>query len=897
MSGVSNISPKKGTGVLSEDAITANSPVKANLENNNQTENKTEENKTEQGSISKELVVEKKEEPEKKEESSLMSIVKAVIPESLVNVAESLTKSFDFISSFKIPDLSKVAVEEVKLDPETSDIKGYILENKEKFTKLTENILALQPTNKNAKKLLDFLNSPSPDKFPNVNGKHFLRNLLFDTFDNANKIIENNSKNKKTDVLENTSEANDLNNLKGSMEEIFKNTNFSYIEERYKPTSFLGLVSHSVSQNFFKVLGKNSGDENKEVKNTINENKDLINALIKMNSNNGTKNNETIQALNKFINTDSIAAPEAKKDDWKLGKGLVDLISKSKDLAKLAPNSEDSKKILSLIGDLETKNQKVLTAVEKRTNAYKKLDALIPEFDKNILDIKSKAREIAKKDPEFANFLLKMVGLAEKFKDDPLLFSIYSQYMKNIGNVLRDPDLLGSNLESIEERLHTYQQKFDATITKIIGIKNSTRTDEEKKNEILGVIDTNQDILNTDIGEKKDGVSSSGTKVTDILRDILIYDDFYSKADEPAPEKELEVAPQTRVNTESFKPANNGKVLKISGNPGKLGISLTTPPATSSNDNAESSEGGGKTIVGATRGRWKKVTAEVNTDLEIQLYHIPPKTPIGVTMPTKSGRTKKEEEVNEPVLGPVQTIKNPMADITKFVLSIKANPTGPNDRALKELVQLTKEVGLDETFNDLSSTVEQIRSAFREVGIANHEVYDANLEFNNTLDQTLNSLKPIVRDNAIEESEARIDDSYKDIVDAAIREAENSEFMLNANEFQVDNNLMNGVQLLEKFREIIVELDTGLRAIHNKVSSNVKLDTDYMKEARELRKRKEKAEKLLKMIERDFKESKEVKSQQLSNLAKQAILKNDLKLINIFVQEMNMNRVAIGMEY
>lgn len=867
MSGVSNISPKKETGVLSEDAITVNSPVKANLENNNQTENKIEENKTEQGSISKELVV------EKKEESSIMSIVKAVIPESLINVAESLTKSFDFISSFKIPDLSKVAVEEVKLDPETSDIKGYILENKEKFIKLTENILALQPTNKNAKKLLDFLNSPSPDNFPNVNGKHFLRHLLFDTFDNANKIIDNNSKNKKDDILENTSETNDLNNLKGSMEEIFKNTNFSYIEERYKPTSFLGLVSNSVSQNFFKVLGKNSGDENKEVKNTITENKDLINALIKMNSNNGTKNNETIQALNKFINTDSINT-EAKKDDWKLGKGLVDLISKSKDLAKLAPNLEDSKKILSLIADLETKNQKVLAAVEKKANAYKKLNALMPEFRKNVADIKNKAEEIAKTDTEFANFLLTMTGLAEKFANDPLLFSIYSQYMKNICNLLCNPNVLGGDLEKIEATLHSYQAKFDETITKIIDIKNSNKSDAEKKSEILGIIDSKQDILNTNIGE---GKTSDGIKTTDILKDILIYDNFYSKEDENTH--------QGKVTHPSSTSSKNSPNLKLSNNSNNV----TRTGNTAADGATETSNSQENFVQGNT---WVKPTSSVDRTLKITLYQTNT-SDNGV----KSAKGVTHSNKNKPVLTSPQTIQNPIKTMSTFIENVKVNPTKAEERGLKRLRQEAEKAGLTEVIKDYSNLQDRIRKSFEEIHISNEDLAILKNEFNELLNKNLDKLAPIVNENYISESKDRIEQSYKDIVDDAIREAENSEFMLNANEFQVDNNLMNGVQLLEKFREIIVELDTGLRAIHNKVSSNVKLDTDYMKEARELRKRKEKAEKLLKMIERDFKESKEVKSQQLSNLAKQAILKNDLKLINIFVQEMNMNRVAIGMEY
>ncbi|MFN8672038.1 MAG: hypothetical protein U0457_08145 [Candidatus Sericytochromatia bacterium] len=261
-----------------------------------------------------------------------------------------------------------------------------------------------------------------------------------------------------------------------------------------------------------------------------------------------------------------------------------------------------------------------------------------------------------------------------------------------------------------------------------------------------------------------------------------------------------------------------------------------------------------------------------------------------------------EEDLNTPSLVPNEDKKTENSD----------KPSKPStiDRLITYYTNLKPEENRtnierfrNSKLNKLIHEFDQLNKKDTDLSRRLFEAYDIlkneEEKYNNNVKEALNELKnvmPDIKKDTKEETTNKIHDDKRKEIDKLAKKAQESLDKMNSEKFDDNHLVSSGVKLLSNMREIIVELDLGLRAIKNKTEGKVKIDFEHLKEVKEAEKRKIKAEKMLKKLELELKASKEVKQSEVSSSSKKEALKGSIKDIMLFLQELSSMKPSFGID-
>ncbi|MFN8670887.1 MAG: hypothetical protein U0457_02245 [Candidatus Sericytochromatia bacterium] len=674
-----------------------------------------------------------------------------------------------------------------------------------------------------------------------------ISSVKFPSKDNKDAINEN--KNKDKDIVEKTPDYQNKKEVRDNLNKSYefdKVINLSNKSEK-ELASFKNNFMEKTSQNLENIDMFDEG-EKKDFTNAIIKNKTNILKLIATLPADTVKATNINSLKNFLLSSENKALTKSEFIDIQLG--LSQLLNKNKVSNKTTNKQNDLiLKVQETTNLLDAAISQKIEAVKNYNNARLETLNAAKEIYHNLSKIE---------DPDLAQAIKDMVGKCVNYANDPILFTLYGQYMKNMLSMLTSGNVK-------KEDIIKYEQDFTKIIDEVEKIKKSSDSPSVKSQNIINLVLKNKETINKDRDSiSNEEINNNRVDITEIVKDILTHPELFISGTNNASEEKTDLPSVKRVN--------------------------------------DKKDGG---LLDEINNKIELVESEVK--LGTPNMKIKP-SPLGITQPKPPTSKDKALELvtgappdnNNSNTNSIDN-KGDKASSSKvggaFEVLLKNKPDNYLETIPKKLEPIKKSIeNFNKSFEKTLKSTNNLYKLQNNIDRLNNILNSYKDKINAELSNIIKMLKGKYSDQSIDESEERVNESYKEILEDVIKTAQESEFILNSSEFHVDNNVMNSVQLLEKFREIIVDLDLGLRAIKNKVESGVKLDTNFMKESNELKKRKEKAEKLLKTIELDFKNSKEIASQKVSNLSKQGILKNDLKMLALFIQEVSINKIAVGMD-
>lgn len=185
---------------------------------------------------------------------------------------------------------------------------------------------------------------------------------------------------------------------------------------------------------------------------------------------------------------------------------------------------------------------------------------------------------------------------------------------------------------------------------------------------------------------------------------------------------------------------------------------------------------------------------------------------------------------------------------------------------------------LNNLFSNFNSDLNKLFSDTNKYILAESLFNIKSIEFNLSLSSFENKLDNVTNDSSLEEDRKELD--------KLIEKANEMQYLMDLS-FNFDDKEANITTLLENLRNIIVELDLGLRSIKNKTDSKIQIDTDFLKNVKENEKRYQKMDQAKEIMNKIFKLSKEVNIVNVSDSVKRGIFKNDLKSLALAIQELS----------
>ncbi|MEK7434165.1 MAG: hypothetical protein AABZ74_13615 [Cyanobacteriota bacterium] len=503
-------------------------------------------------------------------------------------------------------------------------------------------------------------------------------------------------------------------------------------------------------------------------------------------------------------------------------------------------------------------NNELIDQIAKREESQQNFNKSLHAVSCTVSDIESKIDEIIKTDPKTADFLRNLTKEFESYKNNPALFVIYGQYMKNVLELMKEGNTDFSKLPDLKAMDLNFRLAFNEI--KSVMSPNNKMTPEQKRDKILTIINQNKDVINLDITNCPR--SGKKTELTTILNDMFKNPQFYVKVDNSSTEEILSqsIIPIESSNSISRKKEEPVELLRTNI-PNASTLLEGTEPSLSTN-----------------------LTSRVTPTASMALSSLTTFTlPVPPKVDANSNLTNEFSQVDllssdERVSLSAETEINPVSAFIQHLTTEDFNRAS-------------------QTINTyIAPEIEELNNNWGEVLETGNEYVVRNNEFNHFVEETypetqriIDSLNTFSEDNKrlIKEiqSEDKSLDMVQDEIERLIKDAEKAEDRLNM-EFNLDGNLCNSVTLLEKFRDIIVELDLNLRKLNGESQDKTNIDLNFMRRVKEALYAKERVDKTKRLLDKDFLNSKEIKTQYLSGASKMAILRSDVKMISVAMQEL-----------
>lgn len=511
-------------------------------------------------------------------------------------------------------------------------------------------------------------------------------------------------------------------------------------------------------------------------------------------------------------------------------KALINLVEKFKDKLRNSELKADPE-ILKFINKLDKTN--LLEKMEERTEAIHNFTVSVNNVVKINNTILSKLTEIRKTDPETADFLKSLVSEFKDYEKNPALFIMYGQYMKNVLAMVENNDFDG---------LQDFNDKFEVIFEKIKVEIKSEHTDDQKKQAIMSIINENKELINFDIIDNK-SASSKKLQLSDIVEDIFENHDAYSSTD------------------------NNSDVTS-SGQQMSVGLGSRLKPQVNMSETTENQP---LSISVAGVKEPESLPNQTNTGVKFN----------SALSASSLHKEEPHDESNSTQTTEALTVKQPRVP-RPFGKRI-----GNIFKAIKNLTRgnLGKHKATINTY--LKDDILKFNSAMFEVKITATVLKKVNTEYFKEYDKftsQLTMINELLKTNSIPNNDNLEED--KKTLDELIKKANEEQDLMDLSINFVDTEA-NIVSLLENLRNIIVELDLGLRAIKNKTDSKVQIDTDFLKNVKENEKRYKKLDQVRDIMNKIFKSSKEVNMVNVSDRVKRATFKSDLKVLALAIQELS----------
>ncbi|MFN8673705.1 MAG: hypothetical protein U0457_16715 [Candidatus Sericytochromatia bacterium] len=178
----------------------------------------------------------------------------------------------------------------------------------------------------------------------------------------------------------------------------------------------------------------------------------------------------------------------------------------------------------------------------------------------------------------------------------------------------------------------------------------------------------------------------------------------------------------------------------------------------------------------------------------------------------------------------------PTPNLNKFFDEMKSNLTFSNEEranitklTVDDIKTIMKNEKVANSIKEIRNDIKNLNKSFSELSKAYQEID----KLYNDLDKELKNIQSNL--SKIERNSEKIDEMINEELKKLIQIAEESFDKLS---LDVSDSTSNLVELLQKFRAIIVELDLNLRAIKNKVAEKKSIDDSYLKGVKEREDRK-----------------------------------------------------------
>lgn len=599
-------------------------------------------------------------------------------------------------------------------------------------------------------------------------------------------------------------------------------------EANIEEEGFFSKLGSNIKSFFYSKSSNEVHEQRKELKNILSSDKNDITKLLDFMK----KEYPTEVGLVKNM-LSSVSKSDSKKTRSMnpiAEKALINLVEKFKDKLRNSDLKADPE-ILKFINKLDKTN--LLEKMEERTEAIHNFTVSVNNVVKINNTILNKLTEIRKIDPETADFLKSLVSEFKDYEKNPALFIMYGQYMKNVLAMVENNDFDG---------LQAFNDKFEVIFEKIKVEIKSEHTDEQKKQAIMSIINANKEVINLDIIDNKSD-STEKLQLSDIVEDIFENPNAYSSTD-------------------------NNSDLTSSGQQMSVGLGSRSKPQVTMSATSEEHP---LSISVAGVKEPEKLPNPTNTEVkfnsalsaaslhEVQHHDEPPLTQTTEPLTVKQPRVPR-------------TFGKRIGGIFKAIRNLTRGNIGKHKATINTY---------------LKDDILKFNSAMFEVKITATVLKKVNTEYFKEYDKftsQLTMINELLKTNSIPNSDSLAED--KKTLDELIKKANEEQDLMDLSINFVDNDA-NVVSLLENLRNIIVELDLGLRAIKNKTNAKVQIDTDFLKNVKENEKRYKKLDQVRDIMNKIFKNSKEVNMINVSDRVKRATFKSDLKVLALAIQELS----------